>query len=263
MRSILKLAFLSLVSFNALAIEGNIKVGYDFYRSSTRFWDIESKFRNVPYNRGFVVGAEILPLTFFDNRIKIGAGAEYNFGEKSLTYSEKNSYNRYYYRKYSYGKYNTIMVPVYATAKLTYFQSENKDLNFYTFARIGYAFGRETPEPYWPYKNKRYNTDGVYYGIGLGLDYKYFLAEILYDGKYSNIKREFYDPCTCKTIEYKLNDFHHKIGVRLGLQLGSQHFKKPKIKIKKIEKKIKIEVKKTKPEMKKPKPCVPCVVEKK
>lgn len=255
MRSILKLAFLSLVSFNALAIEGNIKVGYDFYRSSTGFVsNLSTKLGNVPNERGFVIGAEILPLTFFDNRIKIGAGAEYNFGEKSLTYSKKDNY---------YWGYKAIMVPVYATAKLTYFQSENKDLNFYTFARLGYAFGRETPEPRWFHGTKTYNTDGIYYGIGLGIDYKYFLAEILYDGKYSNKKYIFYDICTCETIEHKVKDFHHKIGVRLGLQLGSQHFKKPKIKIKQIEKKIKIEVKKTKPEMKKPKPCVPCVVEKK
>lgn len=40
-------------------------------------------------------------------------------------------------------------------------------------------------------------------------------------------------PTSIKTYtpegSYMIHDFHHKIGVRFGLQLGLQHFKKAKI----------------------------------
>ncbi|WP_068268763.1 hypothetical protein [Caviibacter abscessus] len=234
MNKIISILVYLLISFNILAVEGNIKVGYDFYRGSTNITDTT---KSIPYTGGFVIGAEIIPLSYFDNKLKIGAGFEYNFGAKTL----------------HYGKDSTAsMLPVYATLKYTYYRKN--DLNLYTFGRLGYAFAKEKdPNNNFHYFHIRQNTktsydaitSGLYYGLGLGLDYKYFLAEILYDGKFfpykhMNIRR-------CGLTELKpAQDFHHKIGIRVGVQLGSQHFPTKQIRCPKcnprvIEKLVKVE----------------------
>ena len=170
--------------------EANIKVGYDFFRAST------DKLENKDlYSRGFVVGLEALPLTFIESKIKIGAGFEYNFGETTLHYINDNT------------NAVTTFIPLYATAKFTYYRHKNKDFNLYTFGRLGYAFSKEKTDM----QTKKAN--GVYYGLGLGLDYKYFLTEILYDGKYStDIRIQVSTPG-------RKHDFMHKVGIRLGLQI--------------------------------------------
>jgi len=208
----------SLISMSQGA-EANIKVGYDFFRHSTIakiYKDDRFEVENMPYKRGFTLGLEILPLTFKDSKIKLGAGVEYNFGETTVRYS-KNGSNP-----------NKYFVPLYATAKFTYYRHEKSDVNLYTFARLGYAFSKEQ-DIYGIYEDR----NGVYYGLGFGLDYKYFLAEILYDGNYSEREEQhnfvsFHKPLD-PAVDANVNDFHHKVGVRLGLQLGTQHFKKPQI----------------------------------
>lgn len=236
MNKLKRLILFAILSVNALAIEGNIKAGFDFYRS-TSYKRLDNNSADVvPYDKGFVIGAEILPLTFVDNKIKLGVGAEYNFGIKTVQYE----------RSHDYYPYSVTMIPVYGTAKFTYYRTKNTDLNLYAFGRIGYAFARETLKNY---PNFSYNTGGVYYGAGLGLDYKYFLVEVLYDGKFNHLKIErdvYYNhspqPTTLKikktnTTE-KYNNFHHKVGIRVGLQLGSQHFTKPQVICKECQDKI-------------------------
>lgn len=204
------LSFSIIISFFSLSLgfEANVKVGYDFYRSATVTDRNETtKFIKEKYGNGFVFGVELLPLTFKDEIIKLGVGVEYNFGNNNVRYETQNQY-------YEQENVLSTMIPVYATAKFTYYRPDNIDLNLYTFARLGYAFAKE-----FPHRDNRSNTSGVYYGLGLGLDYKYFLAELLYDGKYhSNSYFQDYQ-----------KSFHHKIGIRLGVQLGAQHFKEPKI----------------------------------
>jgi len=208
----------SLISMSQGA-EANIKVGYDFFRTSTIVElnnDDEFKVSNEQYKRGFTLGLEILPLTFKDSRIKLGAGVEYNFGETTVRYSkDKLDMNKYF-------------VPLYATAKFTYYRHKKSDVNLYTFARLGYAFSKEEVL-YGIYEN----GNGVYYGLGFGIDYKYFLAEIMYDGNYSEREQQQQFTALKKptdpNVYANINDFHHKVGVRLGLQLGTQHFKKPQI----------------------------------
>ena len=207
----------SLISMSQGA-EANIKVGYDFFRTSTIIkinQDDNFIVENMPYKRGFTLGLEILPLTFKDSKIKLGAGVEYNFGETTVRYSKDElDTNKYF-------------VPLYATAKFTYYRHQKSDVNLYTFARLGYAFSKENSAM------GVINANGVYYGLGFGLDYKYFLAEILYDGNFSEREEQhnfvsFHKPSN-PAVDANVNDFHHKVGVRLGLQLGTQHFKKPQI----------------------------------
>ena len=200
--------------------EANIKVGYDFFRHSTIIkinQDDNFIVENTPYKRGFTLGLEILPLTFKDSKIKLGAGVEYNFGETTVRYSkDKLDTNKYF-------------VPLYATAKFTYYRHQKSDVNLYTFARLGYAFSKEKDDS----MNEIIDANGVYYGLGFGLDYKYFLVEIMYDGNYSEREKQQQFTALKKptdpNIYANINDFHHKVGVRLGLQLGTQHFKKPQI----------------------------------
>ena len=216
---ILGIATLASLLSMSQGAEANIKVGYDFFRNSTIVElnnDDEFKVDNAQYKRGFTLGLEILPLTFKDSKIKLGAGVEYNFGETTVRYSKDGlDTNKYF-------------VPLYATAKFTYYRHQKSDVNLYTFARLGYAFSKEEIL-YDIYEN----GNGVYYGLGFGLDYKYFLVEIMYDGNYS--ERELQQQFTAlkkptdPNIYANINDFHHKVGVRLGLQLGTQHFKKPQI----------------------------------
>ena len=216
---ILGIATLASLLSMSQGAEANIKVGYDFFRTSTIVevnQDDEFKVSNEQYKRGFTLGLEILPLTFKDSRIKLGAGVEYNFGETTVRYSKDGlDTNKYF-------------VPLYATAKFTYYRHKKSDVNLYTFARLGYAFSKEEVL-YGIYEN----GNGVYYGLGFGIDYKYFLAEIMYDGNYSEREQQQQFTALKKptdpNIYANINDFHHKVGVRLGLQLGTQHFKKPQI----------------------------------
>lgn len=207
------LSFTTLISFFSLSLgfEANVKVGYDFYRTATvtdRYGF--NKFIKEKYGNGFVIGVELLPLTFKDEKIKLGVGIEYNFGNNNVRYIKESD------QYYGQVKSHVTMIPVYATAKFTYYRPENVDFNLYTFLRLGYAFAKSTANG-----NDPKNISGIYYGLGLGLDYKYFLAELLYDGKYHGNERYFNDN--------NIKSFHHKIGIRLGVQLGAQYFKEPKI----------------------------------
>ena len=219
---ILGIATLASLLSMSQGAEANIKVGYDFFRTSTIVEvnnDDEFKVDNAQYERGFTLGLEILPLTFKDSKIKLGAGVEYNFGETTPLYS----------RDVVGAETQKYFVPLYATAKFTYYRHQKSDVNLYTFARLGYAFSKEKDDS----MNEIIDANGVYYGLGFGLDYKYFLVEIMYDGNYSEREKQqqftaFKKP-TDPNIYANINDFHHKVGVRLGLQLGTQHFKKPQI----------------------------------
>ena len=219
---ILGIATLASLLSMSQGAEANIKVGYDFFRTSTIVElnnDDEFKVDNAQYKRGFTLGLEILPLTFKESRIKLGAGVEYNFGETTPLYS----------RDVVRADTQKYFVPLYATTKFTYYRHQKSDVNLYTFARLGYAFSKEKDDS----MNEIIDANGVYYGLGFGLDYKYFLAEIMYDGNYSEREKQQQFTALKKptdpNVYANINDFHHKVGVRLGLQLGTQHFKKPQI----------------------------------
>ncbi|WP_068268226.1 porin family protein [Caviibacter abscessus] len=238
------LGIMTLASISAMSydFEANIKVGYDFFRNSTNVKSERKKIMHkdpdvvdVPYSRGFVIGAEIYPMHFLDRKLKLGAGIEYNFGETTLKYRNLNTQKNY----------SVTMIPIYATLKYNFYK-HNSGLNLYTFGRAGYAVAREVynngGKPY--YANRFKNTSGIYYGLGFGLDYKYFLAEILYDGKYfpkTKIKQQqdmgrylasIEIPASSsrqQELKYTSHYFHHKVGIRLGLRLDTNDFNKPQI----------------------------------
>ncbi|WP_068268228.1 hypothetical protein [Caviibacter abscessus] len=202
--------------------ETNIKVGYDFFRYGTNIKNKKDSLgvrQSFPYDRGFVIGAEVYPLHFLDKKLKLGAGIEYNFGETTLRYKNLKSNKNY----------QATMAPIYATLKYNLYKHKS-GLNLYTFGRIGYAFAKEKTNQRW---NNLKNTGGVYYGLGFGLDYKYFLAEILYDGKYYSRTRLPKDlPLVLPKAapkDYTSHYFHHKAGIRLGLRLDTSDFNKPQI----------------------------------
>ena len=205
----MKKFILSLMAFSSfltmsLGYEANIKLGYDGFRATHQDF----------FEPGFVLGVEVLPLTFKDSKIKLGAGVEYNFGTVNLNFG----------KDFDGSGNKRTFIPLYGTAKFTYYRNEKKDLNLYTFGRAGYVFSEEIDKD----DNSRTPKNGVYYGLGFGLDYKYLLAEILYDGSYTTdvIVQVAHNPGGVV-----FNNFMHKVGVRLGLQLGSQHFKKPQVKM--------------------------------
>ncbi|WP_068448823.1 hypothetical protein [Caviibacter abscessus] len=223
------LGIMTLTSISAMSydFEANIKVGYDFFRNSTNVKIEKMRLINgdpvkvVPYSRGFVIGAEIYPMHFLDRKLKLGAGIEYNFGETTVKYKNLKPTSNY----------SVTMIPIYATLKYNFYK-HNSGLNLYTFGRAGYAVSGHAvssqplffaPGLNMPYISNRFkNTSGIYYGLGFGLDYKYFLAEILYDGKY-------FPKTSRKQQKYTSHYFHHKVGIRLGLRLDTNDFNKPQI----------------------------------
>lgn len=197
--SLMAITSISAMSFN---FEANIKAGYDFYRSSSTITKNPYKAETKIDGRGFVVGAEVFPLQFLDEGIKLGLGAEYNFGEKTLAYGVNNENKT--------NKQITTFIPVYGTVKLETYKSKDTNFRLYTLLRVGYVFMKSFNETLKPIPKDATNNSGLYYGLGIGVSKDWFLAEIIYDGRFKS---------NGPKPNYTL-DFHHKVGLRLGLQLG-------------------------------------------
>ncbi|WP_068449293.1 hypothetical protein [Caviibacter abscessus] len=219
---ILGLIILSSISSMAFSLEANVKVGYDFYRSSTRAKTDLTNSTTTNNGRGFIVGAEVYPLQFLDEAIKIGAGVEYNFGETKLGYDYDENNVQQTVEKQNVtatnGKYIATFIPVYGALKLETYKSEETNLRLYTVLRMGYVFMNSFDESKKPIPSDSKRRDGFYYGLGLGLTKDWFLSELVYDGRYTRNANQCSD---------KKEDFHHKIGLRLGLRVGYET--KPKI----------------------------------
>lgn len=209
----------------ASKIDLNIKAGYDYYRVDTDIATLLTKEKKLVvggYDRGFIIGLEAYPLQLLDSKIKIGAGFEYNFGEKTLRYRYKDvvTTNGHLYRV------ETSFVPVYLASNFEIFRFKPVDLKFYTTLRLGYVFmDKHTIPHYFPR-----HESGVYYGLALGVAKDWFLAELVYDGRYNFEKRTYK-----QHDDIPFNEFHHKLGLRVGINLISDI--KPKIieKVKVVE----------------------------
>lgn len=199
---ILGLIAISSISSMAFNLEANIKAGYDFYRSNSNITTQPYKAETKTNGRGFVVGAEIFPLQFLDESIKLGLGAEYNFGEKKLAYDFNNKDNN------NNSKQITTFIPVYGAAKFTTYKAREINLRLYTLLRAGYVFMKSFDDKEKPIPKTAKDNGGLYYGLGIGVSKDWFLAEVIYDGRF---RKEATQP--------NLN-FHHKVGLRLGLQIG-------------------------------------------
>lgn len=164
-------------SFNLLAIEANIKAGYDFFRNENKALEFnlnESK-------RGFKLGVEAL--VYNTKLIDLGFGIDYNLGEKSFIYGDASSYS--------------IFIPVYGLAHVNLHQTQDNFTSVFLTNKLGVVAYRNG-------NNMAYS--GVYYGFGLGFDYGYFTSEILYDGA-------FVPKDSGKEIKNKVGI---SVGVRLG-----------------------------------------------
>ena len=217
------------------SIEANIKIGYDGYQGYTAFYG--EHVHGANYLGGYILGLEFLPFTFKDYGVKIGAGIEYDFTLADVKYENNNNELKDIKNHY---------IPLYSTLKLAHYTKEEFDLNIYTFYRLGYVFSRGQ---YHVSNGTDFDVvltnDGIYYGAGFGLDYKYFLAEFLYESSYTG--DEFFNTIGSSIYQIlgttsamngqhlgrqDLKSFHkftHKLGIRLGFQIGTKDFKKPQI----------------------------------
>lgn len=136
---------------------------------------------------GWTLGAEFIP--YNKGRIDLGAGFEYNFGVTKARYSQGTVENKLHF------------APIYALARVKLHKSEDNNSSIYALARFGGAVVGE----------KNNSKGGVYYGLGLGFTAGPAIVEGLYDGAYTP----------------KDNNFHHKVGVRVGFRFGDYKVAKP------------------------------------
>lgn len=136
---------------------------------------------------GWTLGAEFIP--YNKGRIDLGAGFEYNFGVTKARYSQGTVENKLHF------------APIYALARVKLHKSEDNNSSIYALARFGGAVVGE----------KNNSKGGVYYGLGLGFTAGPAVVEGLYDGAYTP----------------KDNNFHHKVGVRVGFRFGDYKVAKP------------------------------------
>ena len=136
---------------------------------------------------GWTLGAEFIP--YNKGRIDIGAGFEYNFGVTKARYSKGTDENKLHF------------APIYALARVKLHKSEDNNSSIYALARFGGAVVGE----------KNDSKGGVYYGLGLGFTAGPAVVEGLYDGAYTPAD----------------NNFHHKVGIRVGFRFGDYKVAKP------------------------------------
>lgn len=136
---------------------------------------------------GWTLGAEFIP--YNKGRIDLGAGFEYNFGVTKARYSQGTVENKLHF------------APIYALARVKLHKSEDNNSSIYALARFGGAVVGE----------KNNSKGGVYYGLGLGFTAGPAVVEGLYDGAYTPND----------------NNFHHKVGVRVGFRFGDYKVAKP------------------------------------
>ncbi|WP_068267936.1 hypothetical protein [Caviibacter abscessus] len=180
--------------FNSFAFQTEIvlKAGIDIFRED--FLKTSNNHNGIS-SGGFVVGAEVLPISLLDDAIRIGLGSEYNFG-----------YTDYAFKKHGDGNGKEMFVPVYLTLKAS-FRPGDKTKSVYGFTRLGYGYGNEIQNDN-TFKN---HTHGLYFGAGAGFEVYKFISEIVIGGKYAP-----------KTNNSSNNghELTSKVGLRLGYIIG-------------------------------------------
>ncbi|WP_067139223.1 OmpA family protein [Oceanivirga salmonicida] len=187
---------LTFAAMNTFAWEWNVKTGFDAYRDHVKFATKPSL--DNTNGMGFTLGTEIIPID--TGVFELGVGAEYNFGYKSLHY---NSGPEVLFKKGTTAKNEKEFIPIYAVTHLNFWRNKKDDAAAYVVGRLGGMASREkVGDPFKP---------GLYYGLGLGVEYNALVAELLYDGGFT--------PKDLKAAGNKA--FDNKVGIRVGLRLGS------------------------------------------
>lgn len=183
--SILSLSNLVLAEKNVIEVKG----GYDLL-SRTKFKDVDTdnddnakKF----VKRGFHLGVEYRREVI--ENFQVGAGFDFRLSKINEP-SEEIGQERI--DSYDFG--NLISVPLYLTGRYNF--KNSTEVTPYVKANLGYAINKGelkgsgkniyTGELLDTYKDKIKN--GMYYGIGTGIEYKNFLVDLSYDITYFKTK---------------------------------------------------------------------------
>ena len=221
--AVLSLSSLALAEKNVIEIRG----GYDL-SSRTKFKDDDDfsfdskKFVENGFHFGAEYRREVLP------NFQIGAGLEFRLS--SLNEPDDENDGSYVY-VYDYG--NLISIPLYVTSRYNF--KNSSEFTPYVKANLGYAINSGKVDGITKYTNfsgvdtdvrdyKRKLKNGMFYGIGTGVEYKNFLVDLSYDITYSKLDTQayiydgYYNTTTQENFESKFNT--QKLTLSLGYQFN-------------------------------------------
>lgn len=203
---------LALLAVNAMAVEVQIKAGFDPYRGYFTGETYGEKAvarseamidgKNV-VKQGFTLGAEIFPL--YKSRFELGAGFEYKFGVKNgkyITFKEANGEPEPLFRA----------VPLYAIGKVNLVTVKDENPLFdgssplYLLGRIGYSFNKN-------YSAASARDNGLYWGLGVGSEYGPLVVEAVYDRIYTNEEKNYIEG----------------VGIKVGARINPDMLEKPEV----------------------------------
>ena len=182
---------LSFAGQNVIEIRG----GYDL-SSSTNFdddgaseYDLD-KFVESGYYFGLEYRREVL------TNFQIGAGLEYRRSDMDQPGNRREISENI---DYSYDSDSLTSIPVYITARYNF--RNFTDITPYIKVNLGYSFnsGETSINLNNMYSGKlveEYNSkmkDKIYYGIGVGIEYKNFLVDLTYDITQSEAEEKIYN----------------------------------------------------------------------
>ena len=214
--SILTLSTLALAEKNVIEVRG----GYDL-SSSTNFdndvyseYDLD-KFVENGFNLGIEYRREIL------TNFQIGAGIEYRLSDIEQPGNRRVESENI---NYSYDSGSLTSIPLYLTARYNF--KNITDFTPYVKVNLGYSINSgdtnvKLNNIYTGKLVEEYNSDidnGMYYGFGLGVEYKNFLIDLTYDITQSKAEQKVYN---YEDVEGYSDDYKFDIR-KLTLSVGYQ-----------------------------------------
>ena len=203
--------------------EGNIievRGGYDLSSVTNFDKDIYSEYDLDKFvENGFRLGVEYRREVF--PNLQIGAGLEYELSSMDQPGNIRAIKENI---DYSYDSGNLSSIPLYITARYVF--KNLTDINPYVKANLGYSInsGDTNVKLNNFYSGKlveEYNSEmknGMYYGLGFGIEYKNFLVDLTYDITYSKAEEKIYN---YEDIEGFSHDYDFDIQ-KLTLSFGYQ-----------------------------------------
>ena len=205
--------------------EGNIieiRGGYDLTSTTNFDKDIYSEYDLDKFiENGFHFGVEYRRevLTNF----QIGAGLEYRLSSLDQPGNVRATNENI---DYSYDSGNLSSIPLYVTARYVFRNST--DINPYIKVNLGYSInsgdtsvnlnnfysGKLVEE----YKSEMKN--GIFYGLGFGVEYKNFLVDLTYDITHSKAEEKIYNYEDKEGFSYDYDFDIQKLTLSFGYQFN-------------------------------------------
>jgi hypothetical protein len=205
--------------------EGNIieiRGGYDLSSTTNFDKDIYSEYDLDKFvENGFHFGVEYRRevLTNF----QIGAGLEYRLSSLDQPGNVRATNENI---DYSYDSGNLSSIPLYVTARYVFRNST--DINPYIKVNLGYSInsgdtsvnlnnfysGKLVEE----YKSEMKN--GIFYGLGFGVEYKNFLVDLTYDITHSKAEEKIYNYEDKEGFSYDYDFDIQKLTLSFGYQFN-------------------------------------------